>query len=236
MTRSIGGVLAAAWQDFLYGVQAFLPQLLAMLSLVIVGLLIAWAIAVLLRYVLRWVRFNALADRVGATAMLRKVGLPPAAELVASLVFWVVWSAFMVSGLGALGFTGMDHLAVDFVAFLPRLGVGILILVIGLLTANFAWRATLLAAVNANLPSARLLSSGVRWLVIVLAVAMALEQIGVAKTIMLTAFAIAFGAVMLGVGIAIGIGGGPIARRIIERQFPETREDELPPSDEVSHL
>jgi hypothetical protein len=236
MTRSIGDVLATAWQDFLTGVQAFLPQLLAMLSLVIAGLLIAWVLATMLRYVLRWVRFNALADQVGATAMLRKVGLPPAADLLASLVFWVVWAAFMLSGLAALGFTGMESLTVDFVAFLPRLAVGILILVLGLLAANFAWRATLLAAVNANLPSARLLSSGVRWLVIVLAVAMALEQIGVAKTIMLTAFAIAFGAVMLGVGIAIGIGGGPIARRIIERQFPEAREEDRPRPDEVSHL
>lgn len=236
MTRSIGDVLATAWQDFLNGVQAFLPHLLAMLSLVLAGLLIAWVLATMMRYVLGWVRFNALADRIGAAAGLRKVGLPAAADLVASLVFWVVWSAFMLSGLAALGFTGMDALTVGFVAFLPRLVVGILILVLGLLAANFAWRAVLLGAVNANLPSARLLSSGVRWLVIVLAVAMALEQIGVAKTIMLTAFAIAFGAVMLGVGIAIGIGGGPIARRIIERQFPETRDEERPRPDEVSHL
>ena len=67
-------------------------------------------------------------------------------------------------------------------------------------------------------------------------VAMALEQIGVAKTIMLTAFAIAFGAVMLGVAIAIGIGGGQVAKRILERQFPDAPKDEGAPSDELSHL
>jgi hypothetical protein len=235
MDRSIVDVLGTAWQEFLAGVQAFLPHLLAMLSLVLVGWLIAWVLSFALRQILRWVRFNALADRSGATTMLKKVALPAASDVVASMVFWVVWAAFLLSGLGALGFSGMERLTVDFVAFLPRLGVGIVILAVGLIAANFAWRATLLAAVNSNLQSARLLSGAVRWLIIALTVAMALEQIGVAKTIMLTAFAIAFGAVMLGVAIAIGIGGGPTARRMIEEQFPE-RGRKPDPRDEPSHL
>lgn len=235
MNRSIADVLGAAWQDFLGGVQAFLPNLLAMLSLVLVGWLIAWVLSFVLRHVLRWVRFNTLADRSGVTAMLKKVALPEASEVVGSMVFWIVWAAFLLSGLAALGFSGMERVTGDFVAFLPRLGAGVVILGVGLIAANFAWRATLLAAVNANLQSARLLSGAVRWLIVALTVAMALEQIGVAKTIMLTAFAIAFGAVMLGVAIAIGIGGGPVARRMIEKQFPE-RGKEPGSKNEPSHL
>jgi hypothetical protein len=62
---------------------------------------------------------------------------------------------------------------------------------------------------------------------------MALEQIAVAQTVVLTAFAIAFGAVMAGLAIAFGVGGGSLARRFLERQFPER-----PPADpdRVSHL
>lgn len=236
MAGSIADVLGTAWQDFLNGVQVFLPHLLAMLSLVLVGWLIAWLLSFVLRHVLRWVRFDALADRFGTSAMLKKVALPAASSVVASMVFWLVWAAFTISGLTALGFSGMENLSAEFVSFLPRLGVGIVILVVGLVAANFAWRATLLAAVNSSLPSARLLSGAVRWLIVALTVAMALEQIGVAKTIMLTAFAIAFGAVMLGVAIAIGIGGGQVARRILERQFPEPPKDEQTRPDELSHL
>jgi hypothetical protein len=152
------------------------------------------------------------------------------------MTFWVVWAAFMLSGLEALGLSGTEDLASGFVLLLPRLVVGIIILVVGLIAANFAWRATLLAAVHADLPSARLLSAGVRWLIIALTVSMALEQIGVAETILLTALAIAFGGVMLGVAIAIGIGGGPVARRLIERQFRESPKNEASRKDELSHL
>jgi hypothetical protein len=236
MAGTIADVLRTAWQDFLSTVQRFLPHVLAMLSLILVGWLIAWLLSFVLRHLLRWLKFDVLAERVGAAALLGKVSLPAASVVISSIVFWLVLAAFLLSGLVALGFSGMDNLTAEFVAFLPRLGIGIVILVVGLLVANFAWRATLLAAVNASLPSARLLSGAVRWLIVAVAVASALEQVGVAKTIMLTAFAIAFGAVMLGVAISIGIGGGPVARRLIERQFPEPSKEAAPRPDELSHL
>lgn len=236
MASSIADVLRSAWQDFLGGARVFLPHLLAMLSLVVAGWLIAWILSFVLRYLLLWVKFDTLADRVGITGMLKKVALPTPSRVVASMLFWMIWAAFVLSGLGALGLTGMDTLTADFVVLLPRLAVGIIILVVGMLAAKFAWRASLLAAVNSNLRSARLLSGALRWLIIALAVAMALEQIGVAKTIMLTAFAIAFGAVMLGAAIAIGIGGGPVARRYFERQFPDPPREDAPQHEEISHL
>lgn len=86
---------------------------------------------------------------------------------------------------------------------------------------------------NANLPSARLLSGLVRFLILVTAVAMALEQVSVARSVVLTAFAIAFGAIMLALAIALGIGGGPIARRILEQYFPD--KPSAPP-DGAAHL
>jgi small-conductance mechanosensitive channel len=235
MAQSIAEVLRAAWQDFLTGLQFYLPHVLAMISLLVVGLLIAWLVSFVARHLLRWSRFDAMAEHFGAAEMLKRAGLPAASVVVASLLFWLVWAAFMLSGLGALGVSGIETLSANFVNFLPRLVVAVVILVVGLLAANFAWRTTLLAAVNANLPSARLLSGAVRWLIATLAVAMALEQIGVAKTIMLTALAIAFGGLMLGVAIAIGIGGGHVARRILERQFPETPRNEARP-DHMPHL
>jgi hypothetical protein len=62
---------------------------------------------------------------------------------------------------------------------------------------------------------------------------MALDQIALARTIVLAAFAISFGAVMLGLAIAFGVGGGPVARRILEHWFPEQVRSEI---DELRHL
>ncbi len=235
MTNLIADAIRGSWTNFLYGLQIYLPRVLAALSILIVGWLIAWLMSSVLGYILRWVRFDGLAQRSGISDMLKRVGFPPAITLITSAVFWMVWITFLLSGVAALGMAGMDGITLQFIAFLPRILVAVAIVAVGLVTANFAWRATLLASVNASLPSARTVSSLVRWLIIVLAIAMALEQIGVAKTVVLTAFAIAFGALMLGIGIAIGIGGAPIARRVIERQFPD-RADAPKEPDDMSHL
>jgi hypothetical protein len=170
------------------------------------------------------VRFNDLAQRAGAADVFKKADLPAPDAVAAAFVFWLTFIGFLLSGLSVLGFRSLEGLVADFVLFIPRLLVAVAILVAGLVAANFAWRAALLAAVNAGMPSARLVAGIVRLLIVVLAVAMALEQIAVAKTVVLTAFAIAFGAVMLAAAIAFGIGGGPIARRILEQQFPEKRD------------
>lgn len=234
MAEAIVNALRETGATYLAALSAFLPRVLATLSIVVVGWLIAVVLRFITRRVLGLVRFNTLAERTGTAEVLRKAELPPADVLTSSVVFWLVFLGFLLSSLDALGFKGVEGLLADFIRFIPRILVAVVILVLGLLAANFAWRATLLAAVNANLPSARLLSGGVRLMIAVMAVAMALEQIAVARTVVLTAFAISFGAIMLAVAIAVGIGAGPTARRIIEQHF--TRREGTDTEGGASHL
>jgi hypothetical protein len=233
MAQMIADTVGQAWSNFLHSVALYLPRVLATLSIVIVGWLIAAMLRVLTRWILRWVRFDALSERAGLASVLKGADLPPASGLAESVVFWLVFLGFLLSGIDVLGLTALQGLVAGFGAFVPRLIVALAILAVGLVVANFAWRATLLTAVNARMGSPRLLSNAVRLLILILAVAMALEQIAVAQTVVLTAFAIAFGAVMTGLAIAFGIGGATLARRFLEQHFPER-----PPADpdRVSHL
>jgi hypothetical protein len=98
---------------------------------------------------------------------------------------------------------------------------------------NFLWRATLLASVNAGLPGARLLSGALRLLVIAIGVVMALEQLGLATTAVLTAFAISFGALMLGLAIAFGLGGREAAKELLEQHVRSKKSRE---TDAAPHL
>jgi hypothetical protein len=203
------------------------------LSIVLVGWLIASVLRYLTRTLLTRLGFGRLSARQGLTDMLRAADLPEPERLVAAIVFWIVWIGFLLSGVDVLGLTAVRGMIDDFAEFVPRLLVAIAILVVGFVFANVAWRATQLAAVNARVPSPRVLSGTVRALVLLLTGAMALDQIAVARTIVLTAFAIAFGAVMLGLAIAFGVGGGGIARRILEHWFPEQEESR---PDDLRHL
>lgn len=214
-------------------VTQFLPHLIAMVIIIVVGGFIAWILKVIVRRVLAFVRFEQISETAGLTQMLSKTELPLATELLSRLVFWVVWVAFWLVGLNALRISALQQEIARFFFFLPQIFVAVVILIVGVLIANFLGRATLLAAVNANWPSPRLLSGVVRFLIIVIAITMALERIGLGRGVVIVAFAIAFGAVMLGLALAFGLGGRDAARRVLERRLLEDRKKE---EDEISHL
>jgi len=77
------------------------------------------------------------------------------------------------------------------------------------------------------------LSISIRIIVSIFALSMAFEVLGVAEETMLLAFGTAFGAVMLGLAIAFGIGGKDLAREFLENRLvtrkKEEKEDELSP-------
>ena len=232
MAQRVLEAIEQAGTNFVESVAQLLPRAVVTLSIIVVG----WFIAIMLKWLTRWVLgrvgFNTLCERFELAALLKTAGLPSAEALASAAVFWIVWIGFLLSGVDVLGFAVLQGLVDGFALFVPRLLVALAILAIGYVLANVAWRATVLAAVNARVPSPRLLSGAVRALVLILAAAMALDQIAVARTIVLTAFAIAFGAIMLGLAIAFGVGGGGIARRILDHWFPEREV----PEDEVKHL
>jgi hypothetical protein len=233
MIEMVFQALEQAGRNFLESAAELVPRLVLTLSIVLVGWLIAGVMRWATRTLLARLGFGRLCARQGVTEMLRAADLPEPERLAGTIVFWVVWIGFLLSAVDVLGLSAVRGMIDDFAAFVPRLGVAIVILVVGFVFANVAWRATQLAAVNSNVPSPRVLSGTVRALVLLLTGAMALDQIAVAQTIVLTAFAIAFGAVMIGLAIAFGVGGGGIAKRILEHWFPE---HDKRSADDVRHL
>jgi signal transduction histidine kinase len=205
-----------------------------MLILAFVGWAIAYAVKVVLRSLLRLINFDKLSENAGAAQLLNKAALPPASEVLSRFVFWVVWLGFILLGVSVLGILGLQEQVAKFFFFLPRLFVAMFIMFFGLLAASFFSRAALLAAVNANIPSPRVLSLAVRTIIIVFVLSIVFEELGLAEQTMLVAFGIAFGALMLGLAIAFGIGGRNLAQGFLERKFVRPKKDEN--EDELSPL
>ena len=233
MREIIIAELTQALQELARGFAHYLPRLIVMLIIAFIGWVIAYLLKVLVRSVLRLTRFSKLSENSGATQLLNQAALPSSTELLSRFVFWVAWVGFILLGVSVLGIVGLQEYISRFFLFLPRLVVALVILFFGLLAANFVSRAALLAAVNANFRSSRLLSISIRIIISIFALSMAFEVLGVAEETMLLAFGTAFGAIMLGLAIAFGIGGKDLAREFLENRLvtrkKEEKEDELSP-------
>ena len=225
--------LTQALQQMARDVAHYLPRLIVMLVIALVGWVIAYLLKFLVRSLLRLTKFSKLSENAGATQLLHQAALPSSTELVSRFVFWIAWAGFVLLGASVLGIAGLDEYISRFFFFLPRLFVALIILFFGLLAASFLSRAALLAAVNAHFRSSRMLSISVRFVIVIFALSMAFEVVGVAEQTMLIAFATVFGAAMLGMAIAFGLGGQDLARKFLEKKLApqnrDEREDELSP-------
>src|SRR5882762_2374829 len=233
MREIIVSELTRAVQELARDFARFLPRLIVLVIIAFAGWLIAYLLKQVVRSILRLIKFDKLSENAGASQLLAKAALPSSTELLSRLVFWITWFGFILLGISALGIFGLQEQVARFFLFLPRLFVALFIIFFGLLAASFFSRATLLAAVNANLPSPRLLSTSIRSVIIIFVLSVVFEELGLAEQTMLVTFGIAFGAVMLGLAIAFGMGGRDLARRFLETRFlrrkKEENEDELSP-------
>ncbi len=225
--------LTNALQDLVRGFAHYLPRLIVMLIVALAGWAVAYALKVIVRSILRVTKFARLSENSGATRLLNQAALPSSTELLSRFVFWVAWIGFVLLGVSVLGIVGLQEYSARFFLFLPRLFVGVVIFFFGFLAANFISRAVLLSGVNANFRSSHLLSVTIRLIVSIFTLSMVFEVLGIAERTMLIAFAISFGAVMLGLAISFGLGGQDLAREFLEKRLvtskKEEKEDELSP-------
>ncbi|MCI0666395.1 MAG: hypothetical protein L0220_35550 [Acidobacteria bacterium] len=223
-------VLKTFYQDTMQ----FMPHLMAAIIIVAVGWVVAVLLKTMTRRILKMARFDQLCDRFGCTQLLAKADIQsPPSELTSKGIFWLILIAFLMSGLGALGLDAMTGLVAAFFGYLPRIFAAMLILLAGFLFGNFLARAAVLAMVNAGISGIPFVGGTVRALIGILAFAMALNQLQIASSIVTAAFTIMFGALMLGMALAFGLGGRDAARQIIEKRLLTTSKQDR---DEFSHI
>ena len=216
-------------------IKMFLPNLLAMLVILLVGILLARVVRIVFVRFLAAIKFDSWSDRMGVTALLRKGDLWAKPSLaLGAIVFWLLIIVVLMTGLNALKVTAIDQLVHQFFMYLPRVFSAILILVIGYVLAGFVSRAVLIAAANSGFHYARLLAEAIRLLLTVLILAMVLEQLQVAPGIVLAAFSIVFGGIVAALAISFGVGGIDAARRMIERETVEKSPNEA--KNDIEHI
>src|SRR5436190_1635295 len=150
------------------------------------------------------------------------------------LGFWALFLIFASSGVDAVTASGGYSVTALLLAFLPPLFAALLILIAGWLLANFLSRTILIAAVNARLPEARLLARAAHWAVVLFTVATALTHLGIGKEMVLVAFGITFGGLVLALALAFGLGGRRIAADLLARRL--RRDAAPPPQERLTHL
>lgn len=205
-----------------------LPWLLTVVLIVVVG----WAVAAVVRRLVAWLletlHFDRLARASGLASAIETTGVfRSASDFVARLVQGVLWLIIILAALSAINSSLTQALVARFVNYIPALITAALILLLGSAVSKFLARSALLAAVNAQWAGARAIATGVRILVMTMAVAVALEELHIGRTVLLVSFAILFAGIVIAGAIAFGLGARDLARNWMQSKIQKS-----PPEDE----
>ncbi len=200
----------------------FVPALFASLVLLFVGYLIAKAAEKGVYKLLRKVHLNSLLERGGVMHAVDRSGthLNPA-KVVAKFLFWIVMFAALLIAANAIGLDSLANVFSEFLSYIPSVLAAIAIVVVGIVLGGFV-SGLIMASAGAMYGGPTLARVG-RGGVTVIAVFMALQELGVATDIVTTAFAILFGAVALALALSFGLGNRELAGEVTRAWYQQYR-------------
>ncbi len=198
------------------------PALLGALIILFAGYLVAKLIERGAERVLHRLRFNKLLERAGLRDAVERSGTHfNATHVVGQLLFWAVMFSVITLAANALGMESLASVFAELVSYIPSLMAAIVILVVGIVLGKFTQGLILASAggVQGGATLARIGRAGV----VVLAIFMALQELGIASDIVTTAFAILFGAVALALALSFGLGNRDLAGEVTRRWYMNYR-------------
>ncbi|MFI5256877.1 MAG: hypothetical protein ACHQRK_06405 [Gemmatimonadales bacterium] len=198
------------------------PALLGALVILFAGYLLAKVLERLIERFLRRIRFVRLLERGGVMQAVERSGshLNPV-RVLANLVFWLVMFAVILVAANALGLESLASVFSELVSYIPSVIAAIVIILVGLVLGGFV--GGLIAASAGALHGGRALARVGRGGVILLAIFMALQELGIATDIVTTAFAILFGAIALAMALAFGLGNRELAGEVTREWYEQYR-------------
>jgi hypothetical protein len=216
IASTVGTILV----NSLLQIGGYIPQFLAGLILLIVGLVVA---ALLKELVIRLLKFIRVEDWLGSVASWfsqirsdREVGGKVWVGLLSELVRWTVVILFLVPAAEAWGLPRVTDLLNQFLLYVPNVFVAVVIAFIGIVVASLVSEIVKNASKSLGGTSSNLLGTVARYALIFFTALVVLNQLGVAADLIRILFTGIVAMLAIAGGLAFGLGGQESAKRILE--------------------
>lgn len=195
----------------------FVPKLLAVIVILFFGWLLAKLARVAIKRLLELTHFDKFAQKSGLEAFMSHGNVSLSLSgIISQLVYWLVIVLFIITGANTLGLSEVAVLLQQLANYLPHIIVAILVLIFGTLLARFVNRLVFAWLHSIKFSRALAVSTSTEYGIQILALFVALEQLGIGLQLIHSLFVIVFGAFFLALAIAFGLGGRDWAAKVIE--------------------
>lgn len=221
-----GEVLRLSFQNLWLGIVSFVPNLVIALIILVLGWLLGALFGRAIWQVFRSLKVDEALRRAGFESFLKRGGIRlDSGAFIGGLVKWFIIVVFLVAAFDVLGLSQVNlFLQQVVIAYLPRVLVAALVLLIGGVLGDVVERVVVTAARTAEVRSAHFAGTIAKWAIWIFAILVALSQLGIAAAFSQTLFTGIVIALSLALGLSFGLGGQEAAARFIERVRGEISE------------
>lgn len=212
---------------FLVQIGAYMPRLAVAIVVLIAGWLIAKAVRFAVVKALRALNFHVLTERAGVDGFLQQGGTDTdTTNVFGVVIYWVVILVALIIAFNGLGLSQVTDLLTRVLLFLPKLLVGLLVLIVGSYFGRFVGNAVQTYLRNIGISDADLLGRIAQYAIVVFVVLIAVDHLDIGGGLVQQTFLILLMGVVLALALAFGLGGREWAAGLLERWFPRQRHDD----------
>ncbi len=201
----------------LQSVAASLPGIVGGVVVLLVGYIVAAVVAAALRKALRKLDFNHWV--VVRTGLKMIVGDLRATELAALITKWSVFALFFAPAARLFNLEPLSAFLVSLALWIPNLILALLIVLFGLVVAEYLAEVIL----STRVKGVKLFADMTKIIVLFLTALVALQQVGLQIAIVQSTFLILLSGAVFGVSLAVGIGFGLGLQKEAERLIAKAR-------------
>jgi len=214
--ESVNEVFTVTLNNTLASIAQFIPRFITGLIIILIGLIIASLVKQALLQLFKIVRLDQLLGRYGVPATKGAAAVSWTGFL-AELARWFIIIVFLVPAADIWGLGQFVALLNNFLAYLPNILVAVLLLLVGFVAGRLVHDLLLASIHGVSAESAKTIAIVGKYTVVVFAVLIALNQVGIASDLIRILFGGVVASVALAAGLAFGLGGKEAAREILDK-------------------
>lgn len=195
---------------------AYLPKLLGAVLLVLAGYLLARIVGAGTAGLLRLVGLDRLLAKTPIQTLFTRSGsTKTGADVLGLLVFWLLFLLFGITATDMLGLSAVSATLTELAYYIPKVGLSVLIIVLGMLAANYIKDLISLACTSAGISQGVIVAQTFYVAAILVVFVTAVNELGIDTTLLNNTIMIAFGGLIAGAALSFGLGArGAVANLI----------------------
>lgn len=197
----------------------YLPKLVGLLVILVVGSLVAAGVVTLLRLILNFIKLEKGVKKIKVPEILKKGGIGLSlSELLSEIAFFLIIIVTLIVALEYYGLVTAPF-TTQILSYVPNVIAAIFILVLGMLVAIFISGIITLVGGNVKIAQSELLGNIAKYAIIAVSGLIALRELSSGIVLADKSRDILFAGIVLALALAFGLGAKDRAGKLLDKIF-----------------